>query len=44
MDKTFTMHVDLNSFIPATGEEKEWFYNKCWGREAERQSYTQHLL
>ncbi len=24
MDKKFTMHVDLNSFIPATGEEKEY--------------------
>ena len=20
------------------------FYNKCWGSEAERPSYTQHLL
>ena len=24
MDKKFTMHVDLDSFIPATGEEKEY--------------------
>ena len=22
---------------------KKWFYNKCWGSEAERQSYTQHF-
>ena len=20
-----------------------WFYNKCWGSEAERPSYTQHF-
>ena len=30
--------------VAALGDlRKNWFYNKCWGSEAERPSYAQHF-
>jgi len=41
MPITLTFHI-LGYTITVTVKSR--FYNKCWGSEAERQSYTQHFL